>query len=337
MPDGLVGDSGFYRYTVKGGDQPVTVAITAGSLPPGATMDDTGLVTYDYETAGSYAWTVTATGADGNTASVDDAAVVTTYTFPSPRSTWFAQPTSGRKGHMIATSADALGISNSASGITIACLIDAQLTSGNPSFYLSTGNSASNYRAAIESGTGGVITATGRRLDADTDAVVDSAGTYTDWLMAVVVFDYANGAITLHIDGAEAGTGTMGAGTTPATDSVEVGMHPKGLNRVRGGDTSVFASALSQSTIDKLFGYMAENWDMRASLPADHPYKTASVNGWTPRSAGARIWYYADNPDNTFPAADAISVLYDASENGNHAAGADTGDNAWITLSGELP
>ena len=76
LPDGAVGDAGTYQYAITGVTVPVTVAVTAGSLPPGAAMDDAGLVTYGYTTAGEYSWTVTVTGADGKTASVEDGATV---------------------------------------------------------------------------------------------------------------------------------------------------------------------------------------------------------------------------------------------------------------------
>ncbi len=83
LGDSYVGDTGYYRYTVKGGTAPVTCAVTAGALPDGATLDDTGLVTYDYTTDGSFTWTVTATDADGNTAHVDDAAQIVTQVMPA--------------------------------------------------------------------------------------------------------------------------------------------------------------------------------------------------------------------------------------------------------------
>lgn len=337
LPDGYIGDSGTYRYQILGGEAPVTVEVTAGALPDGASIDDDGKVTYQYTVAGTFSWTLTATGADGNSDTVEDTAVVAAEVFPSTRNTWFAQPTTGRMGHMVATNADALAIGNAATGITIACLIDAELTTSNPTFYISTGTSTSEYRAAIWSGTNGIITASGQRLDGASGVTVDSADTYIDWLMAIAVFDYANGAVTLHVNGESVGTGSISAGVTSATASERVGMHPEIVNRVRGGDTSVFASALTQTQIDRMFGYMAENWNMRDLLPAEHPYKTASLDGWNPKAEGARIWYYADNEANTFPASDAISVLHDASGNGNDASGFDDGDNQWITLSTELP
>lgn len=77
LPDGFVGSSGTYQYVSSGGVLPHSFSILSGSLPPGATMDTDGLVTYDYTTAGSYGpWVVEVTDADGNTATVEDSAEV---------------------------------------------------------------------------------------------------------------------------------------------------------------------------------------------------------------------------------------------------------------------
>lgn len=77
LPDGLVGASGTYQYVASGGVLPYAFAVTAGSLPPGASLNtSTGLVTYDYTTEGDYAWTVQVTDATGDTATVDDTASI---------------------------------------------------------------------------------------------------------------------------------------------------------------------------------------------------------------------------------------------------------------------
>jgi hypothetical protein len=75
LPDGLVGDSGTLQYVVTGGVAPYSaITVLSGSLPPGATMDANGLVTYTYTTAGSYSWTVGGTDALGAHFSVADSA-----------------------------------------------------------------------------------------------------------------------------------------------------------------------------------------------------------------------------------------------------------------------
>lgn len=77
LPDGYIGDTGTLQYVVSGGFPPIAlVEILSGSLPPGATMDSAGLVTYDYTTVGSYSWVVQVTDAEGNTATVADSALV---------------------------------------------------------------------------------------------------------------------------------------------------------------------------------------------------------------------------------------------------------------------
>lgn len=78
LPDGFVGSSGTMQYVVTGGVPPYgPITIISGSLPPGATMDTDGLITYDYTTAGSYGpWVVEVTDSDGNTVTLADTAEV---------------------------------------------------------------------------------------------------------------------------------------------------------------------------------------------------------------------------------------------------------------------
>lgn len=72
LADGSVGDVVDFQYTVTGGIKPVTLSITDGALPDGLAMDDSGHVTGTYTTADAFAWTVTGTDANGNTATLDD-------------------------------------------------------------------------------------------------------------------------------------------------------------------------------------------------------------------------------------------------------------------------
>ena len=93
LPDNALGEKGTYQYAVGGGISPLVVTIHSGSLPPGATMDSTGLVTYAYTVAGAYAWTVRVTDASGafvdlpDTATISAAAMMVTnlrhYTGPA--------------------------------------------------------------------------------------------------------------------------------------------------------------------------------------------------------------------------------------------------------------
>jgi len=66
------------QYTVAGLVAPYTLKIASGALPPGATMDDTGLVTYSYTTGGHYSWVVQATDALGRVVALADSADIST-------------------------------------------------------------------------------------------------------------------------------------------------------------------------------------------------------------------------------------------------------------------
>lgn len=76
LPESCVGNSGTYQYTVVTGDGPAVVSISAGELPPGATMDENGLVTYTYTDDGTYSWTVHMVDAAGHTYDLEDSVVI---------------------------------------------------------------------------------------------------------------------------------------------------------------------------------------------------------------------------------------------------------------------
>ncbi|WP_242015784.1 hypothetical protein [Stenotrophomonas maltophilia] len=76
LPDAMVGDSGTYQYLVRGGTLPRVVTISAGALPPGASISQSGLVTYTYTMKGSYSWTVRATDHDGSYYELPDSSVI---------------------------------------------------------------------------------------------------------------------------------------------------------------------------------------------------------------------------------------------------------------------
>lgn len=76
LPDGFVGDAGVTSYLAAGGFGPYTFTIVAGSLPPGATMDVDGQVTYSYTTLGNFAWTVMVTDVFGDSATLEDSASI---------------------------------------------------------------------------------------------------------------------------------------------------------------------------------------------------------------------------------------------------------------------
>jgi hypothetical protein len=72
LPDAMVASSGTFQYVASGGVGVKTFAITAGALPPGATMSANGLVTFTYTTTGTFSWEVTATDALGSTGTLQD-------------------------------------------------------------------------------------------------------------------------------------------------------------------------------------------------------------------------------------------------------------------------
>jgi YVTN family beta-propeller protein len=78
LPDGAVGDAVNFQYRTIGGTGPITFSVSAGALPAGLTLNaTTGALTGTYTTAEhDNAWTMTATDADGNTATLAEAQYV---------------------------------------------------------------------------------------------------------------------------------------------------------------------------------------------------------------------------------------------------------------------
>lgn len=93
LPGGVVGTNGTLQYAGAGGVAPRTFSIASGSLPSGATMDASGLVTYNYNTGGSYSWTVRVTDADEKEIDLADTAVVS-----DPSDAWFISSPGGSGG-----------------------------------------------------------------------------------------------------------------------------------------------------------------------------------------------------------------------------------------------
>lgn len=77
LPSLRVGDFGTYQYVEAGGVAPYgALAVASGALPPWASMDATGLVTYTVTAPGSWAWSIGGTDADGVAVSLADATTV---------------------------------------------------------------------------------------------------------------------------------------------------------------------------------------------------------------------------------------------------------------------
>ncbi len=71
-PDGTVGVSYGFCFSASGGTPPYAFAITAGSIPPGTTLDaSTGCITGTPTTAGVFCFTIEVTDSLAVTASLD--------------------------------------------------------------------------------------------------------------------------------------------------------------------------------------------------------------------------------------------------------------------------
>lgn len=141
LPDGLV-DQGYTATVATTGAGPITLAVTAGELPPGLTLDpNTGLVSGTPTAAGSYTFTVTATNQYGTDAQeytivIRDTRTPVTPT-PTPTTTSGSSTTGGTSGGTgTGTGGATLAITGGTAAFAgIACLVGALLTIGG-SIYL---------------------------------------------------------------------------------------------------------------------------------------------------------------------------------------------------------
>ena len=74
LPDGDLGDTVNYQYTIKATDRPITVTLPTGALPTGLSIDDAGRVTGTVTANGSFSWTVRVTDATGAHVDLADSA-----------------------------------------------------------------------------------------------------------------------------------------------------------------------------------------------------------------------------------------------------------------------
>lgn len=141
LPDGLV-DQGYTATVATTGAGPITLAVTAGELPPGLTLDpNTGLVSGTPTTAGSYTFTVTASNQYGTdtqeyTIVIRDTRTPVTPT-PTPTTTSGSSSTGGTSGGTgTGTGGATLAITGGTAAFAgIAGLVGALLTIGG-SIYL---------------------------------------------------------------------------------------------------------------------------------------------------------------------------------------------------------
>lgn len=74
-PDGVVGDSISYTYTVVASG-PYVVTLDSGALPTGLSLSTSGVLTGTFTVDGNYSWVVKVTDVNNNTATVADSATV---------------------------------------------------------------------------------------------------------------------------------------------------------------------------------------------------------------------------------------------------------------------
>lgn len=76
VPDAGVGSESSGTYDNTGGIEPITYAVTDGTFPPGLTLATDGSWSGTHTTSGEFAWTVTGTDDNGNTATLNDTCLV---------------------------------------------------------------------------------------------------------------------------------------------------------------------------------------------------------------------------------------------------------------------
>lgn len=130
-----------------------------------------------------------------------------------------------------------------------------------------TSQSSTEIRLQMRSSTSGLIE-------------VSASKSASSWTMVVATFNKSGNSHRLHINGVTgtANTTNFGAGTFNASINT-LGATNAGSGAVsnfggRIAEGIITTAAESQNTIDRLFGYLAHKWDLMASLPGDHPYKT---------------------------------------------------------------
>lgn len=127
------------------------------------------------------------------------------------------------------------------------------------------------------------VYAGGRRLDSDSFNFVDNGGNVgTSWLVIVAVFDYTAGKLTLSVNGTSYvnasafSTGIIGGNSNGPIGIGHRGDGPSSASAIGDyAEALLFSSALSDTSRQKLEGYLAWEWGLQGSLPSGHPYKSA--------------------------------------------------------------
>ena len=130
------------------------------------------------------------------------------------------------------------------------------------------------------------LEAGGRRLDSDSYAFRSTGSLSSNAFQGSAIYNYAAATLAVNVNGGTVSSGSFQTvGNTSPTNSTasSIGSTNTGsssflpsLTQSYNGDVAEFvalASAASDSTRQKMEGYLAHKWGLTANLPNDHPYK----------------------------------------------------------------
>ena len=120
-----------------------------------------------------------------------------------------------------------------------------------------------------------------RRLDSDSiSGHYNTVGKGTAWVISLAYQNYSQASSLVSVDGDEyslspAGTTGLTSNTSPASASAWLGTERAEVGFLKGCIAEVVSgnTALTQSDIDKLFGWAAHKYGLTDNLPEGHPYK----------------------------------------------------------------
>jgi hypothetical protein len=135
------------------------------------------------------------------------------------------------------------------------------------------------------SGGANIIAMVTRRTDGGTDTFVNgpTISSTSDAYMVLARFRWTDNVQELWVNGESYATGTAaGAGNTTNSAPTSVFLSAVAqTNDGANGDAVIGGAlksghALTDTEIDKLFGWAAHKWGLTANLPALHPYKSSA-------------------------------------------------------------
>lgn len=145
----------------------------------------------------------------------------------------------------------------------------------------------------------------GRRLDADSYQFHQSGSLTTSASVASILFDYTAATLGVSLNGASLSFRSGGfqtAGNTSNTDSTYISIggdnnsvdafttNASGACNCTIAEFICLQSAPSTDIRQRIEGYLAHKWGLTASLPADHPYKSAAPTAYAMIDADAAAY-----------------------------------------------